>query len=164
MDCSPPVFAVCRISQARVLECIAISSSGESSWPRHQTCISCIGRQILYHWAVWLAQLPKAVITTCILYWEIFPPSLETSCHYRISNRTFVFENLGWCYANWFFWTERTPVEVFHPGRDIVRVFEFRWHRWWKFVESNRDHYLVPLIPIVLGNGASSIRLTVLWQ
>ena len=33
---------------------IAISSSGESSWPRDETCISCIfyiGRRILYHWA-----------------------------------------------------------------------------------------------------------------
>ena len=93
--------------------------------PVDQACISCIGRQILYHWVVWLAQLPKAVITTCILYWEIFPPPLVTSCHYTISNRIFVFENLGWCDANWFFWTERTPVELFHPGRDTVRVFEF---------------------------------------
>ena len=39
---------------ARLLEWVAISSSRGSSWPRDQTwvsCISCIGRQILYHWA-----------------------------------------------------------------------------------------------------------------
>ena len=39
-------------------EWIAISYSRGSSWPRDQTqvsCISCIGRQILYHWASWEA-------------------------------------------------------------------------------------------------------------
>ena len=40
-----------RILQARILEWVAISSSKESFQPRNQTCISCIGRQILYHWA-----------------------------------------------------------------------------------------------------------------
>ena len=37
--------------QARMLEWVAIFSSRESSWPRDQTCISCIGRQVLYYWA-----------------------------------------------------------------------------------------------------------------
>ena len=43
-------------SQARILEWIAISSSRCSSWPRNWTLvssISCIGTQILYHWATW---------------------------------------------------------------------------------------------------------------
>ena len=38
----------------RILERVAISSSRGSSQPRDQTCTSCIsflGRQILYHWA-----------------------------------------------------------------------------------------------------------------
>ena len=42
------------ILQARILEWFAISSSRESSWPRDWTrvsCASCIGRQILNHWA-----------------------------------------------------------------------------------------------------------------
>ena len=41
-----------RLSQARVLEWIAISYSRESSWPNriHVSCSSCIGRGILYHW------------------------------------------------------------------------------------------------------------------
>ena len=41
-------------SQARILELVAISFSRGTSWPRDWTqvsCISCIGRQILYHWA-----------------------------------------------------------------------------------------------------------------
>ena len=47
---SPPVSSVHRISQARILEWVAISFSRESSQPRNQTPISCIGRLILYHW------------------------------------------------------------------------------------------------------------------
>ena len=50
MDCSPPGFSVHGISQTRVLEWVAISFSRGPSQPRDQTCISCIGRWILYHW------------------------------------------------------------------------------------------------------------------
>ena len=50
MDCSPPGSSVHGISQARMLEMIAISSSRESSWPRDWTHLL-LGRQILYHWA-----------------------------------------------------------------------------------------------------------------
>ena len=51
MDCSMPGSSDHGISQARILEWIAISSSRRSFWPRDWTCIfciSCIGRQILY--------------------------------------------------------------------------------------------------------------------
>ena len=54
MGCNPPGSSVHGISQARILEWVAISYSRGSSWPRAQTggsCASCIGRQILYHWA-----------------------------------------------------------------------------------------------------------------
>ena len=51
MDCSPPGSSVHGILQARILEWVAISSSRESFWPRDRTCVSCAGRQILYHWA-----------------------------------------------------------------------------------------------------------------
>ena len=58
-DCSPPGSSVHGIFQARVLKSVAIFSSRGSSWPRYQTCLSCIshiGRHILYHWATWEAQ------------------------------------------------------------------------------------------------------------
>ena len=48
--------SVLGITQARMLEWFAISSSRGSFWPRDQaqiSHISCIGRQILYHWATW---------------------------------------------------------------------------------------------------------------
>ena len=55
MDYSPPGSSVQGIYQARTLEWVVISYFRESSWPRDGTCISCIGRQILYHWASWEA-------------------------------------------------------------------------------------------------------------
>ena len=51
MDCSPPGFSVPGISQARILEKVAISFSRGSSQPRDLTQVSCISRWILYHWA-----------------------------------------------------------------------------------------------------------------
>ena len=51
-DCSLPGSSVHGISQARILELVAISTSRGSSQMRNRTCISCIsciGRQALYH-------------------------------------------------------------------------------------------------------------------
>ena len=42
MDCSQPGSLVHRISQARILDWVAICFSGGSSWPRDQTHISCM--------------------------------------------------------------------------------------------------------------------------
>ena len=42
MDCSPSGSSVHGIFQARILKWVAISSSRGFSWPRNQTCISCI--------------------------------------------------------------------------------------------------------------------------
>ena len=55
MDYSPPGSSVHRISQARILEQVAISFSRVSSQPRDQIHVSCIDRWILYHWATWEA-------------------------------------------------------------------------------------------------------------
>ena len=56
MDCSPPGSSVHWIFQARILEWFAISYSRGYSQSRDWTwvsCISCIGRQILYNCAPW---------------------------------------------------------------------------------------------------------------
>ena len=47
MDCSLPGLSVHRISQARILERVAICSCRGYSQSRDWTCVSCIGRQIL---------------------------------------------------------------------------------------------------------------------
>ena len=52
MDSSLPGSSVHGISQARILEWVAISFSQRSSRPRDQTHVSyvfCIGKQVLYH-------------------------------------------------------------------------------------------------------------------
>ena len=49
-DCSVPGSSVHGISQTKILECVAISFFRGSSQSRDQTHVSCIGRQILYHW------------------------------------------------------------------------------------------------------------------
>ena len=56
MDCSPPGSFVHGISQARILEWIAISSSGGSSQSRdwtHVFCVSCIAGRFFTLWAIW---------------------------------------------------------------------------------------------------------------
>ena len=65
MDYSLSDSSVHGISQARILEWLTISFSRGSSWLRDWTCtscISCIGRRILYHWATREALLIKVQI------------------------------------------------------------------------------------------------------
>ena len=49
VDCSPPGSFIRGISQARILDRVAISFSRGFSQSRDQTHISCIGMQVLYH-------------------------------------------------------------------------------------------------------------------
>ena len=52
MDCSPPGSSVHGIFQTRILECVAMPSCKGSSLSRNRNCtsdLSCIGRQVLYH-------------------------------------------------------------------------------------------------------------------
>ena len=59
VDCSPPGSSVHGISQARIQDWLAISYSRGSSQPKdgtHVSCISCIGRWVLYNSATWEAQ------------------------------------------------------------------------------------------------------------
>ena len=67
MDCSPPWSSFHEFFQ--IIEWDAISYSRRSSWPRDQTHISCIGRQILYHHTTWEAQ--KVDRGVQITYWKI---------------------------------------------------------------------------------------------
>ena len=62
MDWSPPGSSGNGIIPARLLEWVAISFSRGSSWPRYWTCVSCIGRLILYQWATWEASQVVLVI------------------------------------------------------------------------------------------------------
>ena len=58
MDCSLPGSSVYGISKAGIQEWVAISFLRGSSRPRDQTgisCVSCNGKQILYHCMTWEA-------------------------------------------------------------------------------------------------------------
>ena len=63
MYCRPPGSSVHGISQARILEWVAVFFSRGFSLPRDQTGVSCIGRQFLYCWAT-----RKAPLFTDLIY------------------------------------------------------------------------------------------------
>ena len=72
LDHNLPGSSVHRTFQARMLEWIAIFYSRRSSWPRdltHISCISCLGRQVPYHWVTWEArdQVHRGKSTLCSL-------------------------------------------------------------------------------------------------
>ena len=72
VDWSLPGSSVYGISQARILEWVAISSSRGSSQPRNQTrisCVSCIGRRILYHWSTREAMFIIILLLMASSYW-----------------------------------------------------------------------------------------------
>ena len=83
MHCSLPGSSAHGILQARILEWVAIFFSRESSQPRDWTQISCIGRQILYWWAIreapilqlssfiaWSSSLKGGEAESHIAYWN----------------------------------------------------------------------------------------------
>ena len=90
MDWSPPDSSIHGIFQARILEWDAISSSRGSSQPRdwiYISYISCIGLQILYHWATWEAHFLNRLIVFFLLGLRVFQYNLVTFyqiCDFKI--------------------------------------------------------------------------------
>ena len=85
MDYSPPGSSVHGVSQARILEWVAISSSrgsSQSSDGIRISCVSCIGKRILYHYTTWKAlnkgkQLPNVELEPMTLGLRV---SFSTDC------------------------------------------------------------------------------------
>ena len=67
--CNPPGSSVHGISQARILERVAISFSRGSSRPRDRGCISCIDRWILYQCTTWEAQIHHKNCFSTLWFW-----------------------------------------------------------------------------------------------
>ena len=84
MDCSPPGASVHGISQARILEWVALSFSRGASQLRDWTCISCIGRQILYQWATWEAQ-PYIQSAQLLSHFRLFVTPWTAACQASLS-------------------------------------------------------------------------------
>ena len=70
MDCSPQSSSVHGISQARILEWVAISSSRGPSWPRDRTCISGVGRLILYCLSHWGSSYNVCLMFHSVWFWK----------------------------------------------------------------------------------------------
>ena len=81
MDCSPPGSSIHGISQARILEWVAISSSRGIFPIQRLNPHFLLGRWILYHWVIWEApkvSLPRAVYMD-IYQWYLFHFSFYAS-------------------------------------------------------------------------------------
>ena len=74
-------LSVLGILQARILEWVAISFSRGSSWPRDRTCVSCIGRGILYHGATREAPEKGLIYFVSIEYF----PTLDISYKWNLA-------------------------------------------------------------------------------
>ena len=69
--CSSPGSSVHGIHQAKTLEWVAISFSRGSSLSRDRTCVSCVsctGRQILYHCTTWETKGKTKLLTWSICF------------------------------------------------------------------------------------------------
>ena len=85
-DYSPPGSSVHGISQARILEWVAMSFSRGSSQPRDQTFFSCICREILYYWATWEADHLKNSFTPHIPRGSVVPHPRFTDKEAKVPN------------------------------------------------------------------------------
>ena len=81
MDCRLPGSSVHAISQARILEWVAISFSRRSFWPRDWTSVSCIflhWQADFYCWSTeedyWLSY-PKSLLSSLVFQFLLLPQS-----------------------------------------------------------------------------------------
>ena len=78
MNYSLPGSSAHEISQAKILEWVAISFSRESSGPRDWAHLCGIGRWILYHWATWEAQaLYLLLVSRQVVSSSLWPHGLQ---------------------------------------------------------------------------------------
>ena len=91
MDCSPPGSSVQGIFQARILEKVAISYCRRYFPPRDGTCVSYIGRRILYHCTTWdaLRRICACVcvcVRVCVCVCAESLSSVESVSHVQLCN------------------------------------------------------------------------------
>ena len=93
MDCCLPGLSVHGIFQAKILEQVAISSPMGSSWLRdwsYISCVSCISRQFLYHWAIWEAQntMLEGLTENNMMEMSVFKPGEEEEIQQKQFQKT----------------------------------------------------------------------------
>ena len=83
------------ILQARILECVAMTSSSGSSQPRDQAGVSCIADGFFTHWAtkealpfLYLNKTQYEFYCSYVVFSSLFWRSFILNCHLTISLRT----------------------------------------------------------------------------
>ena len=117
-ECSLPGSSVHGISQARILKWVAISSSRGSPQPRNWTCVSCVSclsRQILYHWASWEAHV-------CI---NIYVPTYVCACVcICVCIYTYIYDMCWYIISSIFQMTKKHCSPVIIIGYALWRLFK----------------------------------------
>ena len=133
MDCSPPGSPGHGLIQARTWESVAISFSRGSSWPMdqsHVSCISCIGRQVLYHCATWEAHTSlsscqrEGGLNYICGWWAAFPFCLAFHTHQALKQSLCpfgFFDVPSGCPSRW---------HCYHLGRVLKLCGETRANFW----------------------------------
>ena len=127
MDCSLLGSSVHGISQVRILKQVVISSSSRSSPCRDRSwvsCVSCIGRRILYHWFTREAPIRVVEIIKLWVLSHIKETVMRITCRvtqcteksWHSSPKTTVWLKAGcqgchWCLEAWI-WGGFTPFPV----------------------------------------------------
>ena len=145
MHCGWPCSSVHGIFQARILEWVAISFSRGSSRPKDRTCVSCIGRCILYHCANWEALLMVAAAaatksrqscpTLCdpidgsppgSCLWDSPGKNTGAACHFllqcmKVKSESEVAQSCP---------TLRDPMDCSLPGSSVYGISQARGLEW----------------------------------
>ena len=122
MDCSPPGSSIHKISQARILEWVAISSSRGSSPPRGQTLISCINKRVLYCWdglSFWKIGTTSTHITEHISWSRVRDTTRRSRA--GLSDMCDAIHEVGLnrkasCASTCHTYVDFTHIDVTHPG------------------------------------------------
>ena len=117
VDCNLPGFCAHGIFQTRILDQAAISYSRKSSGLRDQTCMSYIGRGILYHLATPLAFLKSQIdVWMCI-------KSANTARGELIDLRIKDIHNTTWLNSRVLKTVNIYWISLLFPGQAIYNVY-----------------------------------------
>ena len=150
MDYSPPGSSAHGNLQARILEWVAISFFGEYSQPKDQThisCVSCIGRKIVYHQAPGGKSLYNIVIWICDWNRPGSNSSFATRYHgvlrvpCNLANRHNLLYPVEWCWH----WDETQKTSMAIKKNKILQ-FAATWMNLEIFIlseirQTERDKY-----------------------
>ena len=115
MDCSSPGSSVHGILQARTLEWVAMPFSRLSCWPRNWTWVSCIGRQLLYHWIT-----REVSRSTLLIAWRLTISVLQAS--YSVNQHEMLVTQSCLILCN--------PRDCSSPGSSVHGILQARTQEW----------------------------------